>query len=53
MYMQNKKEKLQKDLIVRVQPSLFKKFQNKCTNDYKSISQVIRDFMIQYTNEKR
>jgi metal-responsive CopG/Arc/MetJ family transcriptional regulator len=50
--MQKKREKLQKDLVIRVQPSLFKKFQKRCTDDYKSISQAIRDLMRQYITEK-
>lgn len=47
-----KSEIMSKDMVIRVEPSLFKKFQKKCTDDYKSISQVIRYFMIQYINKK-
>ena len=46
------KEHKNKDMLVRVQPSLFEKFKNKCNQNYKSISEVIREFMIQYTKEK-
>lgn len=47
MYMQ-KKEKLDKDLVLRVHPSLFKKFQKRCSKNYKTVSEVLRDFMGQY-----
>ena len=43
-----KKEKLNKDIALRVQPSLYKKFQQKCDNNYKSVSEVIRELMLQY-----
>jgi len=46
------KEYKNKDMLVRVQPSLFKKFKEKCNENYKSISEIIRDFMIQYIKEK-
>lgn len=46
-----KKEKLEKDLVVRVHPSLFKLFQQKCEKNYKSISEVIRELMRQYTDK--
>lgn len=44
-----KKEKLAKDVVLRVHPSLFKKFQKACEGNYKTISEVIRDFMVEYT----
>ena len=47
-YMQKK----EKDLIVRVQPSLFKKFKNKCEEDYKTVSEMIRELMKQYIDKK-
>ena len=43
------KENKSKDMLVRVQPTLFKKFQKACENNYKSISEVIREFMVEYT----
>jgi hypothetical protein len=42
------KENKEKDLIVRVQPSLFKQFRKKCESNYKNVSEVIRDFMVNY-----
>lgn len=47
-----KKEKLDKDLVFRVQPSLFKKFQAKCEENYKSVSEVIRELMRQYIQKE-
>lgn len=46
------KENKEKDMLVRVQPSLFKQFQEKCDENYKTISEVIRDLMVAYTQEK-
>jgi hypothetical protein len=45
------KENKEKDLIVRVQPSLFEQFKKKCEENYKTISEVVRDFMVNYTKE--
>lgn len=42
------KEKLTKDLSVKVQPSLFDAFSKQCEKNHKKISEVIRDFMIKY-----
>ena len=47
-----RKENKEKDLIVRVQPSLFKQFKEQCENNYKNISEVIRDFMISYIKKE-
>lgn len=46
------KEKAIKDMVVRVQPSLFKKFQKKCKNNYKTISEVVRDLMVGYIKKE-
>jgi len=47
------KENKDKDMLVRVQPTLFEKFKEKCEANYKSISEVIRDFMQQYIKEDK
>lgn len=47
------KENKNKDMLVRVQPSLFKKFKEKCENNYKGVSEVIRNFMLEYIKEKK
>jgi len=48
---ENNIEKLSENLILRVQPSLFKKFAKKCRGNYKSISEVIQELMLSYTNK--
>ena len=39
------KEKKTKEIRVMVQPSLYKKFKKQCDGEYKTISEVVRDFM--------
>lgn len=45
------KENKNKDMLVRVQPSLFEKFQNACENNYRTLSDVIREFMLDYVRK--
>ena len=45
------KEKSNKDLVVRVPPSLFNKFKQICSKNYKTMSEAIRDFMQKYIKE--
>jgi hypothetical protein len=46
------KEKKEKDLVVRVYPSLFDQFKQKCELNYKSVSEVVRDLMSSYIKGK-
>ena len=46
------KEKVTKDVVVRVHPSLFKQFQKKCKSNYKTISEVVRDLMVGYIKKE-
>jgi len=46
------KENKEKDMLIRVQPSLFKQFKEKCEENYRSISDVIRTFMKDYVDKK-
>ena len=46
------KEKATRDISIRVQPSLFNKFQDKCRHNYKTVSEVIREFMLLYIKQK-
>jgi hypothetical protein len=39
---------LSKKMILRVGKSLFEDFQQKCEDNYKSVSEVIRELMLQY-----
>jgi len=41
-------DKKEKEMQIRVQPSLFKRFQNKCSDEYKTVSEVIRELMLKY-----
>lgn len=42
------KENVTRDLNVRVHPSLFEQFAEKCKKKYKTVSEVIRDLMAEY-----
>lgn len=46
------KEKQTKDLSVKVQPSLFNEFSKTCNNNFKTVSEVIRELMRSYIKEK-
>jgi len=45
------KEKLSKDLIVMLQPSLHKKFKDACTKNYETVSNVVRTFVREYVKQ--
>ena len=45
------KELAKKDMQIRVQPSLFDKFQQKCNENYKKMSEVLRELMVEYINK--
>jgi hypothetical protein len=47
------KENVTKDVVVRVQPTLFLQFQAKCKNNYKTISEVVRELMVKYIKEDK
>jgi hypothetical protein len=47
------KEKVTKDIVVRVQPTLFLQFQAKCKDKYKTISEVVRELMVKYITENK
>ena len=51
--MKKKKEKLTEEIRVMVQPSLYKSFKNACKDDYKTISEVVRDYMVQYSKQEK
>ena len=46
------KEKITRHVLIVVQPSLFEKFQAKCKVKYKTVSEVIREFMVKYVEKK-
>ncbi|MHA1470849.1 MAG: hypothetical protein ACTSSP_09855 [Candidatus Asgardarchaeia archaeon] len=47
------KEKMTEEIRVMVYPSLYKSFKNACNDDYKTISEVIRDYMVQYSKQEK
>ena len=46
-----RKEKMNKKLTMYVQPSLHADFHASCSSQYKTISEVVRDLMLQYVQE--
>ena len=47
------KKKLNKKMIFAVQKSLYNDFYNVCEDQYKTMSEVLRNFMLQYIKEHR
>lgn len=47
-----KKEKIDRKLTIVIQPSLMTAFQKKCSEKYKKVSEVLRELMLKYINEK-
>ena len=43
-----KKEKSEKQMTVMVQPSLYEFFEKKCIDDFRSVSEVLRELMSKY-----
>jgi predicted DNA-binding protein len=42
------KEKVTRDINIRVHPSLFEKLQKKCKKRYKTVSEVVRELIVEY-----
>lgn len=50
--MDNKqKEKLTKEIVVMIQPSLYQQFKDKCDKNYVNVSEIIRQFIREYLKE--
>lgn len=47
------KEKITRTIIVKIQPSLFLKFESLCKNEYKTLSEKIRELITVATKEKQ
>jgi len=47
------KQKLNRQLILRLQTSLLKDFQAQCDKNFKGVSEVIRDLMLQYVRDQK
>ncbi len=50
--MKENKEKTDRQVILKVQPSLFGAFREKCKGNYKKVSEVIRELMLEYIRRK-
>lgn len=47
------KEKLTKEIVVMIQPSLYEQFKDKCSENYVSVSEVVRQFIREYIREDK
>ena len=47
------KEKLDQKMLMAVQKSLYDEFKKTCEEQYKTKSEVIRNFMLQYVKEHK
>ena len=47
------KEKLTEEIRVMVHPSLYKSFKKACKDDYKTISEVVRDYRVKYSKQEK
>jgi len=47
-----KKEKSDKYLTIRIPSSLMDKFQDKCVDNYKTMSEALRDLIQRYIKDK-
>jgi DNA-binding phage protein len=53
MNKKNTKEKLIEEIRVMVQPTLYKTFKEACKKEYKTISEVIRNFMVDFSRKSK
>ena len=49
----NMKEKVERDIYLRVQPSLYKEFKESCDKNYQTISAAIRELMKKYIKDNK
>lgn len=47
-----RKEKLSKEIVVMIQPSLYRQFKNKCDKNYVKVSEVIRQLVREYIKKE-
>jgi hypothetical protein len=48
----SKKEKAEKDLVIRIQPSLFRTFKSRCKGEGRTVSETVRELMKQYIDKE-
>jgi predicted DNA-binding protein len=46
------KQKMEKEIRVRIQADLYNKFIVKCQSDFKTVSVVVRELIVKYIREK-
>lgn len=46
-------EKISREIRVLIQPSLYEQLQKKCDEEYKTLSEVIRDLVVKYIKEEK
>lgn len=46
------KEKTDRQLLIKTQPSLYEAFEKKCNEEHRSVSEVLRELMSNYSREK-
>lgn len=49
MTKQPKNEKISREIRFMVQPTLYDNFKKKCDGTYKTVSEVLRELMVQYS----
>ena len=42
------KEKSDRQLIIKMQPSLYENFEKKCNEEHRNVSEVVRELMSKY-----
>jgi metal-responsive CopG/Arc/MetJ family transcriptional regulator len=47
------KEKINREIRVLIQQSLYDQLQKKCDEEYKTLSEVIRNLVVHYLKEKK
>ena len=46
----NKKEKAERQLIVKMQPSLYEAFEKKCQEQHRTVSELVRELVSKYSD---
>lgn len=47
--MSENKEKTDRQLLIKTQPSLYNEFEKKCNEEHRSVSEVLRELMSKYS----
>lgn len=45
-----KKEKADRQLIIKMQPTLYAEFEKKCNEEYRTVSEVMRELVSKYVS---